>query len=184
VPFLVRREDGTYGWSWDRKSSVGKVRSFYGQIGVLVRAYVYIRSLGYDGLVDVSEKAVLSANYLAARLRERFKMPFSPPYAHEFITVPEFDGADITEHDIAKRLIDYGIHPPTMSWPIRHCLMVEPTETESLRTLDEFVTAMNRIADEVERDPELVRTAPHTTPVKRLDEVTASRKPNVRWRPE
>jgi glycine dehydrogenase subunit 2 len=184
VPQVIKRDDGTFAWSYDRPESIGKVRSFYGQISVLVRAYAYIRALGCDGLRDVSEKAVLVANYVAARLKDRYKMPFPPPYAHEFIAVPEFPESKVTELDIAKRLIDHGIHPPTMSWPIHHCLMVEPTETESLKTLDRFVEAMLSIADEIESDPEVVLGAPHTTPVKRLDEVTASRKPNVRWRPE
>jgi glycine dehydrogenase subunit 2 len=125
---------------------------------------------------------VLAANYLAARLKVRYAMPFPPPYAHEFITVPEFPGSDVTNLDIAKRLIDHGIHPPTMSFPIHDCLMIEPTETESLTTLDHFVQAMLEIADEIENNPEVVRTAPHTTPVRRLDEVTASRKPNIRWK--
>ena len=182
APQVIRRGDGTYGWMNDRPSSIGKTRSFHGQIGVLVRAYAYIRSLGCDGLRDVSEKAVLCANYLAARLKHRYFMPFPPPYAHEFVTVPRFDEKSVSENDIAKRLIDHGIHPPTMSWPIHHCLMIEPTETESLATLDRFVEAMLEIADEVESSPEVVRTAPHTMPVKRLDEVTASRKPNVRWK--
>jgi len=181
VPQVVCRDDGTYTWRNDRPASIGKVRSFYGQIGVLVRAYTYIRSLGCDGLVDVAERAVLAANYIAARLKHRYEMPFPPPYAHEFIMVPRFANADVDEHDVAKRLIDHNIHPPTMSWPVHHCLMVEPTETESLATLDGFVEAMLEIADEVENDPEVVRTAPHTAPVKRLDEVAASRKPNVRW---
>jgi len=182
VPQVVRRNDGTYAWENDRPKSIGKVRSFFGQIGVLVRAYAYIRSLGCDGLRDVSEKAVLAANYVAARLKHRYPMPFPPPYAHEFITVPDFQDSGVTELDLAKRLIDYGIHPPTMSWPIAHCLMVEPTETESLATLDRFVEVMLKIADEVERDPDLVRHAPHTMPVRRLDEVSANRKPNVCWR--
>ena len=183
VPQVIRREDGTFAWENDRPQSIGKVRSFFGQIGVLVRAYTYIRSLGCDGLRDVAEKAVLNANYLAAKLRHRYPMPFPPPYAHEFILVPEFGESGVTELDLAKRLIDYGIHPPTMSWPIAHCLMIEPTETESLATLDRFVEVMLRIADEVEQNPDLVKTAPHATPVRRLDEVTASRKPNVRWNP-
>jgi glycine dehydrogenase subunit 2 len=183
VPQVIKRDNGTFGWDHARPQSIGKVRSFYGQIGVLVRAYTYIRSLGCDGLKDVAEKAVLNANYLAARLRDRFHLPFPPPYAHEFILVPEFEKQDVTEGEIAKRLIDYGIHPPTMSWPIHHCLMIEPTETESKATLDRFVAVMNAIADEIEKNPEVVRSAPHTTPVKKLDEVTASRKPNVRWKP-
>ena len=182
VPQVILREDGSFGWDSDRPDSIGKVRSFFGQIGVLVRAYTYIRALGRDGLRDVSEKAVLAANYVAARLKERYTMPFPPPYAHEFITVPKFGDSDVTENDIAKRLIDHGIHPPTMSWPIHHCLMIEPTETESLATLDAFVAAMLDIADEIEHNPEVVRTAPHTAAVKRLDLVTASRKPQVVWK--
>ncbi len=193
VPQVIKRDDGTFGWSDDRGDSIGRIRSFYGQINVLVRAYAYIRGVGGDGLRDVSEKAVLSANYLAAKLKDRYRLPFPPPYAHEFIAVPDFPESNtnrgttparskVTEQDIAKRLIDHGIHPPTMSWPVQHCLMIEPTETESLATLDHFVAAMLEIADEIESDPEVVRGAPHTTPVKRLDEVSASRKPNVRWR--
>ncbi len=181
VPQVVKHEGGTYGWHYDRPQSIGMVRSFFGQIGVLVRAYAYIRSLGCDGLRDVAEKAVLAANYLASRLKERYEMPIPPPYAHEFVTIPGFADHKVSEHDIAKRLIDYGIHPPTMSWPIHHCLMIEPTETESRATLDEFADAMLAIADEVKNDPEFVRGAPYTTPVRRLDEVAASRKPNVRW---
>ncbi|MEE9296843.1 MAG: aminomethyl-transferring glycine dehydrogenase subunit GcvPB, partial [Phycisphaerae bacterium] len=247
VPQVVRRDDGTFGWDYDRPHSIGKVRSFYGQSGVLVRAYAYIRSLGADGLLNVSRKAVLAANYLAARLKDHYHMPFPPPYAHEFVMVPELgrkarrerkgrrdegtkgrrnrtatvrerpwgerqssivnrqssivnpqspivnpqsagpegrsEECEVTEIDIAKRLIDYGFHPPTMSWPIQHCLMIEPTETESLATLDAFADALLAIAEEIESDPESVRSAPHTTPVGRMDEVTASRKPNVRWKP-
>ncbi len=182
VPQVVKRPDGTFAWESDRPLSIGKVRSFFGQIGVLVRAYAYIRALGCDGLRDVADKAVLSANYLAARLKHRYPMPLPPPYAHEFITVPDFGESGVTELDLAKRLIDYGIHPPTMSWPIHHCLMIEPSETESLATLDRFVEVMLKIADEVEKDAGLVKGAPHTTPVRRLDEVAASRKPNVRWK--
>ena len=183
VPQVVQGSDGRFAWLNDRPRSIGKVRSFYGQIGVLVRAYTYIRSLGHDGLRDVSEKAVLAANYVAACLKDGYDMPFPKPYAHEFITVPAFDDEDVTEHDVAKRLIDYGIHPPTMSWPIHHCLMIEPTETESKAALDEFVAAMRSIADEVRNHPDLLRAAPHTTPVGRMDEVGANRKLNVRWRP-
>jgi glycine dehydrogenase subunit 2 len=154
VPQVVKKQDGTFAWENNRPQSIGKVRSFYGQIGVLVRAYTYIRSLGSDGLRDVAEHA----------------------------TVPNFRDSGVTETDLAKRLIDYGIHPPTMSWPIHHCLMIEPTETESLATLNRFVEVMLTIADEVEKDAELVKGAPHTTPVRRLDEVAANRKPNVRWK--
>lgn len=182
VPQVIQKKDGTFALCDDRKDSIGKVRAFVGQVGVLVRAYAYIRSLGCDGLKDVSEKAVLAANYLAARLKDRFNLPFPAPYAHEFILVPDFAADGVSEHDVAKRLIDYGIHPPTMSWPIHHCLMIEPTETESKATLDRFADVMHKIADEVASDASIVKNAPHTMPVRRLDEVAASRKPNVRWK--
>ncbi len=183
VPQVARRCDGSFTWDYDRPHSIGKVRSFYGQIGVLVRAYTYIRALGPDGLRDVAEKAVLNANYLAARVKHRYELPFPPPYAHEFIAMPKFGDSGIGDLEVSKRLLDHRIHPPTMSFPIHHCLMIEPTETESLAALDQFVAAMLEIADEAEKDPEMVKTAPHTTSVKRVDEVTASRKPNVRWKP-
>lgn len=184
TPQVIRRENGTYGWEDTGPESIGRVRALYGQTNVLVRAYTYIRALGPDGLRDVSEKAVLSANYLATRLRGHYAFPFPPTYAHEFIMVPEFGDHGVTELDIAKRLIDDAIHPPTMSWPVAHCLMVEPTECESLATLDAFADAMIRIADEARDTPELLHHAPHTMPVQRLDEVTAARKPDLCWRPD
>lgn len=183
TPRVVRREDGSFGWDYNHPKSIGRVRSFYGQSGVLVRAYTYMRSLGRDGLKRASQLAVLNANYIAARLKHRYPMPFPGPYAHEFITVPDFAKSGVTERDFAKRLLDYGIHPPTMSWPIMHCLMIEPTETESKDTLDYFCDVMLKIADEAENNPDLLRNAPHTMSVGRLDEVGANRKPNVRWRP-
>jgi len=182
-PQVVRDDDGTYGWASPGPQSIGRVRSFYGQIGVLIRAYTYIRALGQDGLREVSELAVLSANYLAARLRQHYRFPFEPPYAHEFIMVPEFTEQGVAELDVAKRLIDHSIHPPTMSWPVHHCLMVEPTECESLATLDNFVDAMVQIAREAREHPDILHRAPLTTPVHRLDEVTAARKPDLRWQP-
>lgn len=183
VPRVVRQADGTFALETDAPKSIGRVRGFFGQVGVLVRAYAYIRALGPDGLRDVSEKAVLAANYVAARLRGTYTLPFDGPYAHEFIAVPELREHGVTELDVAKRLIDFGIHPPTMSWPVAHCLMIEPTECESRATLDAFVHAMLEIAREAQSDPERLHHAPHTTPVGRLDEVTAARRPNLRWRP-
>jgi len=183
APHIIRREDGTYGWDYDRPKSIGRVRSFYGQIGVLIRAYAYIRSLGCDGLLDVARKAVLAANYLAARIKDHYEMPFPPPYAHEFITVPHFDETEVGNVDVAKRLLDFGIHPPTMSWPIHHCLMIEPTETESLATLDAFADAMITIAAEAREQPERLKEAPHATPIRRMEEVAANRNLDVRWRP-
>ena len=183
-PQVVRRPDGTFAWDRDRPQSIGKVRSFFGQIGVLVRAYAYIRALGCDGLLDVARKAVVNANYLAARLRDRYELPFEGPYAHEFIALPKLEGSGVHHVDVAKRLLDFGIHPPTMSWPIAHCLMIEPTETESLATLDAFAEAMNTIADETAQSPVRLRGAPHHLPIGRMDEVGANRHLDVRWRPE
>jgi glycine dehydrogenase subunit 2 len=154
---------------------------------VLVRCWTYISACGPDGLRRVAEAAVLSANYLAARLREVYEMPFFDPdrgryCAHEFVTVPKrLLGKGVTLNDIAKRMIDYGIHPPTMHWPLHDCLMVEPTDTESKRALDRFVEVMLRIADEVERDPEALTQAPMDAPIGRADEVTAARKPILVW---
>jgi len=183
-PQVVRREDGRYDWAAPGPQSIGRVRWFHGQIGVLIRAYAYVRMLGHEGLREVSEKAVLSANYLAARLRDHYRFPFDPPYAHEFIMVPEFREQGVTELDVAKRLIDHSFHPPTMSWPVHHCLMVEPTESESLATLDHFADVLMQIAREAREQPEVLRQAPLTMPVRRLDEVTAARRPDLRWRPE
>jgi glycine dehydrogenase subunit 2 len=182
VPQVVKTAEGTYTWENHRPKSIGKVRSFWGQSGVLVRAYTYIRSLGSEGLLNVSRKAVLAANYVAARLRGYYDLPFTPPYAHEFITIPKFSEFGVTETDVAKRLIDFGFHPPTMSWPIAHCLMIEPTETESKATLDAFAEALIQIAEEARTRPDFVKAAPHTTPIGRVDEVAANRKLNVRWR--
>jgi glycine dehydrogenase subunit 2 len=146
-----------------------------------------LSACGPDGLRRVAEAAVLSANYLAARLREVYEMPFFDPdrgryCAHEFVTVPKrLLGKGVTLNDIAKRMIDYGIHPPTMHWPLHDCLMVEPTDTESKRALDRFVEVMLRIADEVERDPEALTQAPMDAPIGRADEVTAARKPILVW---
>jgi glycine dehydrogenase subunit 2 len=183
VPQVIKKPDGTYALDYDRPKSIGKVRSFVGQIGVLVRCWTYMRACGAPGLREVSELAVLNANYLAARLRHRYEMPFFRPEegvycAHEFVTVPQsLLDKGVALLDIAKRLIDYRIHPPTMHWPVRNCLMVEPTETEGKDVLDRFVDAMLRIADEIEQDPRALAEAPRDAVVKRLDIVAADRKP-------
>ena len=170
-------------WDHDRPKTIGKVRSFSGQFGVLLRCWVYIAACGSKGLRHVAQTAVLNANYLASRLKHRFETPYFDPgrgqyCAHEFITVPDkllSQGVSLT--DIAKRLIDYDIHPPTMHWPVHHCLMIEPTETESLATLDRFVEVMLRIADEIDQDATCLKDAPHDAPVRRVDEVGAAREP-------
>ncbi len=178
-----------YRLDWDRPKSIGKVRSFTGQFGVLLRCWAYIAACGPAGLRRVAQTAVLSANYLAARLRDRFETPYFDPgagryCAHEFITVPkQLLSKGVLLNDIAKRLIDYGVHPPTMHWPVHDCLMIEPTETESLETLDRFVEAMAHIAQEIDQNPQLVRTAPHTRTLRRLDEVAGARNPVLTYRP-
>lgn len=184
VPQVTKREDGMFVWDDHRPRTIGKVRSYYGQVGVLVRAYTFLRGLGNSGLREASEMAVLAANYLASRLKEQYTLPYEPPYGHEFILMTDLEEHGVTELDIAKRLIDYGFHPPTMSWPVPHCLMIEPTETESRRTLDSFADAMLAIKHEALESPELLKNAPQTQPVSRVDEVSAARKPIVRWTPE
>lgn len=183
VPQVVKNADGTYALEYDRPKSIGKVRSFFGQFGVLVRCWAYIRSCGPEGLENVAEIAVLNANYLATKLRHRYEMPYFKPEAgdyaaHEFITVPKaLLAKGVTLNDIAKRLIDYNFHPPTMHWPVHDCLMVEPTETESKFTLDRFIDALIEIADQIDRDPDSLKQAPVAAAVRRLDEVAANRKP-------
>jgi len=183
VPQVQKAADGTYYLEHDREKTIGKVRSFAGQFGVLLRCWAYIAACGGEGLRNVAQTAVLNANYLGARLRSRFATPYFDPgankfCAHEFITVPkDLLAKGVTLIDIAKRLIDYGIHPPTMHWPVHDCLMVEPTETESRATLDRFVDVMLQIAEEIENDTRTVNEAPHRAPVRRLDEVAAARTP-------
>ncbi len=167
--------------------TIGRVRSFYGNFGVLVRAYAYIVSQGAEGLKEVSEQAVLSANYMKERLKGAFELPYDRTCMHEFV----LSGAKLrSEHgvrtlDVAKRLLDYGFHPPTVYFPllVDEALMIEPTETEPLAALEAFCDALIAIAEEAGRDPELVKGAPYTTPVRRLDEARAAREPVLRWKP-
>lgn len=167
----------------DRPKSIGKVRSFTGQFGVLLRCWAYIAACGSKGLREVAQTAVLNANYVGARLRSRYETPYFDPdqgryCAHEFITVPHsLLARGVTLVDIAKRLIDDGIHPPTMHWPVHNCLMIEPTESESLATLDHFVEVMLKIADEIESDAASLKDTPRCAAVRRVDEVAAARKP-------
>lgn len=193
VPFLpsprvVREDDGTFRLerTGERPTSIGRVRSFFGSTGVLVRAYAYIRAHGGSGLREVSDDAVLAANYLKVRLASAYVVPFERACKHEFVA----SAVDIKRRtgvrtlDIAKRLIDKGYHPPTIYFPltVEEGMLIEPTETESLETLDGFADALLEIAREAEAEPDLVTSAPHLAPVRRLDETTAARQPNLRWR--
>jgi glycine dehydrogenase subunit 2 len=165
----------------DLPQTIGRLSAHAGNAGVLLRAYVYARMLGGEGMRQVAEFATLNANYLMAELRRAgFELAYpSRRASHEFIlTLQKLkDETGVTALDVAKRLLDKGFHAPTMYFPllVPECLLIEPTETESKETLDAFVAAMSEIADEARRDPELVKSAPHTTPVRRLDEVRAAR---------
>jgi len=182
VPRVARDEAGGYALDANRPESVGRVHASYGNFGVLVRAYAYIRSLGPQGLARVSQLAVLNANYLRVRLREVLQLPYDRPCMHECVFTDERQRAHkVTTLDLAKRLIDYGFHPPTVYFPlvVGGALMIEPTETESKETLDAFVAAVRAVAAEAAEDPDLLRAAPTRTVVTRLDEVTAARQPRL-----
>jgi len=164
--------------------SVGRLKAFYGQFGVMIRAYAYIRMLGAKGLREASTIAVLNANYLQAKLKDVYPLPYDRYCMHEFVIEGKVQGADdVRALDIAKRLMDYGLHPPTFYFPliVHEALMIEPTETESKQSLDYFVDAMTRIAEESRTSPDLLHEAPHTAPMRRLDEVKAARQPILKW---
>ncbi len=173
-------------WNYDRPQSVGRVRAFYGNTGMFIRALAYILANGPDGLRQTTEDAVLNANYIRHKLEDLYELPYKTGSMHEVVFSDKRQAAlGVKTGDIAKRLIDYGFHPYTVSFPliVHGALMIEPTESESLEELDLFIAAMRSIAKEVEETPELVKTAPHSTRVSRLDEVQAARKPILRWKP-
>lgn len=179
-PIVARREDGTFYLDSDRPDSIGRVKAYNGNFGILVRAYTYIRTYGPEGLREVSECAVLNANYMMHRLAPYYEMPYPGVCKHEFV----MSGRGLKKYgvrtlDVAKRLLDFGYHPPTIYFPlnVEECIMIEPTETESKETLDAFIDTMIRIAKEAEEQPDLLLNAPYTTVVRRLDETLAARKP-------
>ncbi|MCR4316684.1 MAG: aminomethyl-transferring glycine dehydrogenase subunit GcvPB [Planctomycetes bacterium] len=183
IPRIEKRE-GKFVRNYDKPKTVGRVRAFFGNFGVFVRAYTYIRSLGKSGLRRVAEMAVLNARYLHKKLGSAFETPYTAPCMHEFVVSAEKQskkGCGATP--IAKRLIDYGYHPPTTHFPliVHDALMIEPTETENRETLDGFANDLCRIAAEIEETPDVVRSAPQTTVVRKLDEVGATRSPKFRW---
>ena len=185
IPVVVQNEEGLFCFDVQRPLSIGRMHAFYGNFGVLIRAYAYILSMGAAGLRQASEDAVLNANYCLARLREVYHAPFDRYCMHECVlTSKKQNPQGIKTLDIAKRLLDYGVHPPTIYFPliVEEALMIEPTETESLETLDAFIAVMRQIAEEAATAPDLIKQAPSTTVVGRLDEATAARKPNLRWK--
>jgi glycine dehydrogenase subunit 2 len=187
APVIVKDASG-YRLDHDRPQSVGRLRSFNSQFGMVVRAYTYIRELGADGLAAVSDLAVLNANYLASLLQKHYPLAYEGTCMHEAV----FTDAQLEKEtgvktlDVAKRLLDYGFHSPTVYFPlvVKGAMMIEPTETESKETIEAFVDAMIQIKEEAQREPELVKTAPHTSHIGRLDEARAARKPVLRWRPK
>jgi glycine dehydrogenase subunit 2 len=185
VPRIVKSGNGYASSDDGYPKSIGRVHSFYGNVNIIIRAYAYILSLGVQGLKEVSENAVLNANYILNRLKPYYHLPYDKVCQHEFVISAEWqkDKYGVKALDIAKRLIDYGYHPPTIYFPliVHEALMIEPTETETKETLDKFCDAMIAIAKECETDPELVKGAPYTTPITRLDETKAARQPRLHW---
>jgi glycine dehydrogenase subunit 2 len=188
---VVRRLEGSEGrgftLDYEFPNSIGRLHAGFGNAGMFVRAWAYLRSLGPDGLRRCAEMAVLNANYLLARLRGGWHVPYERPVMHECVLSDhDLEGTGVTTLDVAKRLIDYGYHPPTVYFPliVHGAIMIEPTESESREGLDRFVAALESIAAEARSDPERVRTAPHRTRLGRLDETRAARHPVLRWSPE
>lgn len=182
---LVAQQGDKYYLDYDRPQAIGKVRSYYGNFGVTVKAYAYLLALGAEGVEQVSEDAVLNANYLKEELKEDYELPYPRVCKHEFV----LSGSQQAEQgvqtvDIAKRLLDFGVHPPTIYFPliVEEALMIEPTETETVETLQQFVSVMKQVAEEAETEPEVVQTAPQQAVVNRLDETKAAREPKLRWR--
>ncbi|KAB2333839.1 aminomethyl-transferring glycine dehydrogenase subunit GcvPB [Bacillus mesophilum] len=182
-PVLVKKDD-VFTFDYDRPDSIGRVKPYYGNFGINVRAYTYIRTMGPDGLKAVTEYAVLNANYMMRRLSSAYDLPFDRHCKHEFVLSGKRQKKlGVRTLDIAKRLLDFGYHPPTIYFPlnVEECIMIEPTETESKETLDSFIDAMLQIAREAEENPEIVQEAPHTTVIGRLDETLAARKPVLKY---
>jgi glycine dehydrogenase subunit 2 len=195
VPFLpvptVEKHGDDFRLDFARDKSVGRVRAFFGNWGMFVRAYTYIREMGGQGLTEATERAVLNANYLRARLQDTYPLAYDKPSMHEVVFTDRKlkKETGVATLDVAKRLMDYGYHPPTIYFPlpaVTHgagALMIEPTETETPETLDDFADAMRAIAEEARTDPEMLHAAPHLTALRRLDETAAARKPRLRYTP-
>ena len=183
---VVEKHDGKYAMNYDKPKSIGKIKSFYGNFGVMVKAYSYILTMGAEGLTKASKMAVLNANYIKEKLKQHYYLPIEQVCKHEFVLGGlGKDFHDVSTLDIAKRLLDYGYHPPTIYFPliVESAIMIEPTETESLETMNSFIDVMIKIAQEARENPETLKSAPHNTPVRRLDEVKAARTPVLKWQP-
>ncbi len=192
IPFLplpvikYDEDEDFYSLDYDRPLSVGKLKSFYGNFQVVVKAYTYIKTMGYDGLKKASQVAVLNANYIKEELKDLYHLPIDKIYMHEFVFSGLKNNKDVPTLDIAKRLLDYGYHPPTVYFPliIHEAMMIEPTETESKEEMDGFIEIMRKIAQEAETNPDILKNAPYNTPVRRIDEVKAARELILKYKPE
>ena len=183
----LKKTGSAYSWNYDRPHSIGRVRAYYGNFGVLVRALAYIMAHGGPGLRNATMDAVLNATYIRKLLEPYYELPYKSPTMHECVFSDDRQARHgVHTGDIAKRLIDYGFHPYTVSFPliVHGAMMIEPTETESKDEIDLFIYALISIAKEVENDPQFVLKAPHNTRTSRVDEVSAARRPVVRWKPE
>lgn len=180
---LIEKNNDVYSLNYNLKNSIGQVRAFYGNFGVLVKAYTYIKSLGAEGIRQVAENSVLNANYMMSKLKAHYDLAYDTVCKHEFVLSDKGMPNHITTMDIAKRLLDYGYHAPTIYFPliVHGAIMIEPTETESKQTMDRFIEVMIKIKKEAEENPDLLRNAPSITPVKRLDAVQAARNPVLKW---
>ena len=184
LPTIDKTEDESYFFNYQHSDSIGKIKAFYGNIGVVIRAYTFIKSHGLEGLKSVSQNAIINANYLKSQLDQTFPLPYPGHCMHEFVLTSQKEGwQNIHASDVGKRLLDYGVHAPTVAFPlvVPDALMIEPTESESKSTLDTFIQAMKRIAEEIDADPENFKKAPFHLPVKRCDEVQAARSPNLKY---
>lgn len=189
VPYLpvpvVEKKNDSYVLDYDRPKSIGKMKAFYGNYGIFLRAYTYIETMGFDGIREVSEMAVLNANYMMKKLKVNYALPMDQVCMHEFVLagLRDDNNHQVSTLDVAKRLLDYGVHPPTVYFPliVNEAIMIEPTETESRQTLDEFIDIMNKIAEEAKEDPAILKNAPYTAPIKRVDEARAARNLIVKY---
>ena len=187
IPVIKNDEEGNYVVDFNRPNSIGKIRSFFGNFGVLIKALTYLLEMGAEGLKKATELAVLNANYIRENLKDTYELPYKTRTLHEVVFSEEsFKKFGVKTVDIAKRILDYGIHPPTVYFPliVHGALMIEPTETESKRTLDTFIETMKKIHKEAETNPELLKEAPHSTPVRRLNEVLAAKRPKLKYKKE
>ncbi len=184
---VIKEVDGKYYPDFNRPNSIGKIRSFFGNFGVLIKALTYLLEMGADGLKKATELAVLNANYLRETLKDTYSLPYETGTLHEVVfSEDSFRKYGVKTVDIAKRLLDYGVHPPTVYFPliVHGALMIEPTETESKKTLDSFIEIMKKVHREAETTPDLLKEAPHYTPVRRLNEVLAAKKPKLKYKKE